>query len=112
MRMLDRCVPPATLLGLLILCVAVPHAQNPPGGPGAPNFTLDLDAIFQERPILAQFDASKNGRLDRAERQAAREWIAKQPPFGLAAVTRNAITDSLSTAWAVVPRVEDVEPPL
>src|SRR5688572_30852292 len=86
MRMLDRCVPPATLLGLLILCVAVPHAQNPPGGPGAPNFTLDLDAIFQERPILAQFDASKNGRLDRAERQAAREWIAKQPPFGLAAV--------------------------
>ena len=87
MRMLDRCVPAAaTLLGLLMLFAAVPHAQNPPGGPGAPNFTLDLDAIFQERPILTQFDASKNGRLDRAERQAAREWIAKQPPFGLAAV--------------------------
>jgi len=86
MRMLGRCIPAGTtLLGLLIVCVAVPHAQNPPG-PGAPNFTLDLDAIFQERPILAQFDVSKNGRLDRAERQAAREWIAKQPPFGLAAV--------------------------
>jgi hypothetical protein len=87
MRMLDRSVAAAaTLLGLLILVAAVPHAQSPAGGRGAPNFTLDLDAIFQERSILAQFDASKNGRLDRAERQAARDWIAKQPPFGLAAV--------------------------
>jgi len=87
MRLLDRCVPAAaTLLGLLVLFAAVPRAQNPPGGRGFPNFTLDLDAIFQERPILGQFDVSKNGRLDRAERQAAREWIAKQPPFGLAAV--------------------------
>ena len=58
--------------------------QLPPGG--IPDFTLDLDAIFRERQILAQFDASKNGRLERAERQAAREWIAKQPPTGLAAV--------------------------
>ena len=87
MRMLDRSVRAgAALLCLLMIGVAFPHAQNPPGGPGVPNFTLDLDAIFQERPLVSQFDASKNGRLERPERQAAREWIAKQPPFGLAAV--------------------------
>src|SRR5688572_32157797 len=87
MRMLDRCVPAAAaLMCLLVVFAAFPHAQNPPPGPGTPNFTPDLDAIFQERAILAQFDASKNGRLERAERQAAREWIGKQPPFGLAAV--------------------------
>jgi hypothetical protein len=87
MRLLDRYVSAgATLLGLLVVLAAVPSAQNPPGGAGGQNFTFDLDAIFQERQLLTQFDASKNGRLERAERQAAREWIAKQPPFGLAAV--------------------------
>ena len=87
MRLLDRYVPAtATLLGLLVVLTAVPGAQNPPEGPGGPNFTFDLDAIFQERQLLTRFDASKNGRLERAERQAAREWIARQPPFGLAAV--------------------------
>jgi spore coat protein CotH len=86
MRILDRCVPAATLLGLLVVFASAPLAQNPPAGPGIPNFTLDLDAIFQEREILAQFDASKNGRLERGERQAAREWMASQPPTGLAAV--------------------------
>jgi hypothetical protein len=87
MRMLDRCVPAAaTLLALFVAFVAAPYAQNAPPGPGIPNFTLDLDAIFEERQLLAQFDVSKNGRLERPERQAARDWIAKQPPFGLAAV--------------------------
>ena len=77
----------ASLLGLILVMAGAPHAQNqlpPPGG--FPPFTLDLDAMFRERPILAQFDASKNGRLDSAERKAAREWLAKQPPTGLAAV--------------------------
>jgi hypothetical protein len=87
MRMLDRCVAAAAAaLAFVAAFAAAPHAQNPPPAAGIPDFTLDLDAIFQERPLLAQFDASKNGRLERAERQAAREWIAKQPPFGLAAV--------------------------
>jgi hypothetical protein len=67
--------------------LATVQAQNPPPGqPGFPPFTLDLDAIFAERPILSQFDASKNGRLELSERRAAREWLAKQGPTGLAAV--------------------------
>ena len=65
-----------------------PTAQTPPQAPpgGFPPLMLDLDAMFRERQILAQFDASKNGRLENAERKAAREWLAKQPPTGLAAV--------------------------
>ena len=77
----------ATLLGLMVVMTGVPQAQNqvpPPGG--FPPLTLDLDAMFRERQILSQFDASKNGRLDNAERKAAREWLASQPPTGLAAV--------------------------
>jgi spore coat protein CotH len=77
----------ATLFGLMVVMTGVPQAQNqlpPPGG--FPPLTLDLDAMFKERQILAQFDASKNGRLENAERKAAREWLAKQPPTGLAAV--------------------------
>jgi hypothetical protein len=76
-----------TLLGLMAAMTGAPHAQNQlPPPAGFPPLTLDLDAMFRERQILAQFDASKNGRLERAERQAAREWLAKQPPTGLAAV--------------------------
>ena len=70
----------ASLLGLILVMAGAPHAQNqlpPPGG--FPPFTLDLDAMFRERPILAQFDASKNGRLDSAERKAAREWLESAP---------------------------------
>src|SRR5215208_3655859 len=78
----------AVLLGLMIAMTGVPQAQNqfPPPPAGFPPLTLDLDAMFRERQILAQFDASKNGRLENAERKAAREWLAKQPPTGLAAV--------------------------
>jgi hypothetical protein len=76
-----------TLLGLMVVMTGVPQAQNEPPPPGGfPPVMLDLDAMFRERQILAQFDASKNGRLDNAERKAAREWLAKQPPTGLAAV--------------------------
>jgi hypothetical protein len=77
----------ATLLGLIVVMTGVPQAQNPLPPPGGfPPLTLDLDAMFRERPILSQFDASKNGRLENAERKAAREWLARQPPTGLAAV--------------------------
>src|SRR5687768_6908920 len=76
----------ATIVGAVVFLAAV-HAQNPPPGPpGFPGIPFDLDAMFAERQILAQFDASKNGRLELPERRAAREWLAKQPPTGLAAV--------------------------
>ena len=70
----------------LLMFLAVAHGQVPPQAPAGFPVPFDLDAMFQERPILGQFDASKNGRLEAAERQAAREWLAKQPPTGLAAV--------------------------
>ena len=77
----------ATLVGLMVAMTGVPRAQNQfPPPAGFPPLTLDLDAMFRERQILGQFDASKNGRLENAERKAAREWLAKQPPTGLAAV--------------------------
>ena len=74
----------ATMLGLMLVLAAAPHAQNqaPPPFPGLPP---DIAAMMQERKILAQFDASKDGRLDKSERQAARKWLATQPPVGLAA---------------------------
>ena len=72
----------ASALGLVVF-LAVSHAQAPAGFPGLPP---DIAAMMQERKVLAQFDASKNGRLERAERQAARDWLAKQPPVGLAAL--------------------------
>ncbi len=88
MRNLDRLAHAtgAIALGMVVFLSAL-QAQAPPQGPPAfPGMPLDLDAMFAERKILTQFDASKNGRLERAERQAAREWLAKQPPTGLAAV--------------------------
>ena len=75
----------ATLLGLMSVLSGV-HAQNQPPAGGVPPLTLDLDAMFRERQILSQFDSSKNGRLENAERRTAREWLTKQPPTGLAAV--------------------------
>ena len=73
----------SAILALLAYLVTA-HAQIPP--PGFPALPADLAAMLEERQILAQFDASKNGRLDGSERQAAREWLAKQPPAGLAAL--------------------------
>jgi hypothetical protein len=35
---------------------------------------------MQRRELLPEFDQDKNGRLDTAERVAAREWLKKQPP--------------------------------
>ena len=75
----------AIVVGVVVFLAAA-HAQNPPPGPpGFPGMP-DLATMFQERPVLAQFDASKDGRLDCAERQSARVWLATQPPVGLSAV--------------------------
>jgi len=49
----------------------------PPGGP---------EAMAQDRPLLKQFDKDTNGRLDTAERAAARAWMATQPLTGIAAM--------------------------
>jgi hypothetical protein len=74
----------AALLGLAVF-VGAAHVQGqaPPAFPG---FPPDMAAMLQERKILAQFDASKDGWLNRTERLAARDWLAKQPPAGLAAI--------------------------
>jgi spore coat protein CotH len=47
--------------------------QAPPFGPGR-----GPGGPAEERKILAQFDKDKNGRLDAAERGAARDWLATQ----------------------------------
>ena len=39
----------------------------PPGG---------LEAMAADRPVVKQFDKDGNGRLELAERNAAREWMA------------------------------------
>jgi hypothetical protein len=46
-----------------------PRGFGPPGGP-----------MGGERKLVAQFDADKNGRLDKQERNAAREFLKKNPP--------------------------------
>src|SRR6186713_3539012 len=45
-----------------------------PGGPGGPGGT-------QDRPIVAQFDVDKDGRLNTAERKTALEFLS-QPGGG------------------------------
>lgn len=50
-----------------VIAVAALSAQVPNFGPGGPGFGPP-----QEQPVVAQFDADKNGRLDAAERKAAR----------------------------------------
>ena len=47
-----------------------PPPFGPGRGPGGPN--------AEARKIVGQFDQDKNGRLDAAERTAAREWLATQ----------------------------------
>ena len=37
-----------------------------------------------DRPLVRQFDKDGNGRLELAERTAARDWVATQPPTGMA----------------------------
>ncbi|MEQ1634537.1 MAG: CotH kinase family protein [Planctomycetota bacterium] len=52
-----------------------PGGFGGPGGPGGP-------ASAREQKIVERFDADKNGRLDRDERQAARQWLKEQPQRG------------------------------
>jgi len=60
----------------------VPRAgQGPPGPPGGPGFQ-GAPAMPRERAIVAQFDKDKDGRLNAAERKAAREFLASQPAGG------------------------------
>lgn len=49
-----------------------PGGMGGPGGPGGQ----------REQKLLERFDADKSGRLDDAERKAAREWIKSQPRRG------------------------------
>ena len=39
-----------------------------------------------DRPLVKQFDKDGNGRLELAERTAAREWMATQPLTGIPAM--------------------------
>src|SRR6188508_1605595 len=53
---------------LSLLASAATAQPGPPGGRGGGN---------QERAVVAQFDADKNGRLNIAERRAAQEFLAQ-----------------------------------
>jgi hypothetical protein len=56
------------------------------GGTRMPPIAMMMMGTVQpDRPVLAQFDRDRNGRLDRDERSTARTWLATQPattPFG------------------------------
>jgi spore coat protein CotH len=62
-----------------VLAMGHAAAQGPAGPPGS-------GGLGGDRPILKQFDADGNGRLNQAERATAREWMAAQPPTGIAAL--------------------------
>lgn len=60
---------------------------RPPGGPGGPRFDIRFPGgpggfMGQERKVVQQFDRDKDGRLNREERQAAREFLKKERPAG------------------------------
>jgi len=57
------------------------RGQGGPGGPGGFGGRGGF-GMQQERKILAQFDKDKNKRLDLAERNAARAWLATQGNSG------------------------------
>lgn len=87
MRTIHRTAAAAVLLTAVMVMIAMPRIQGQQPSPGAfPGLPPDLATMFQEREVLKQFDTSKDGRLDRAEREAARKWLATQPPSGLAGV--------------------------
>jgi spore coat protein CotH len=66
----------------VVLHSAPAHAQAPAAQEGRgmqpPPFGGGRFGGGEERQIVAQFDKDKNGRLDTAERAAAREWLATQ----------------------------------
>jgi hypothetical protein len=84
--MIDARVVWAGWAGALVVIAGIAaqpssSAQGPGAQPpGAPPFQLPGGG--PERQLVRQFDADKNGRLDLAERKAAREWLATQPVQG------------------------------
>ena len=65
----------------IIACVYVAattaiNAQPPTGGRGG------MPGMNEERKLVKQFDKNADGRLDQAERDAARAWMASQPQQG------------------------------
>src|SRR5690606_29900778 len=78
MRVLSPTLLPAVLL---VASAATALAQTPPpppggGGRGGPPM------MMTERKLLDRFDTNKDKKLDLAERNAAREWLATQPQTG------------------------------
>jgi len=66
-----------------------PQGAPPAGGPPGLPFPLPpggLEAMAADRPVVKQFDKDGNGRLELAERNAAREWMATQPLTGIPAM--------------------------
>jgi hypothetical protein len=74
------------------LLIALPLAAQPPvpgdsarRGFDMAAFARTMGTVQPDRPVLVQFDADRNGQLDRTERTSARAWLATQPsatPFG------------------------------
>jgi hypothetical protein len=71
-----------------ILLLGRTFAQGPAAPQGAPGAPGGANPLGGDRQIVKQFDADGNGRLNRAERAAASEWLAAQPPTGFAAIAR------------------------
>lgn len=78
----------ATMIGAVLLAASL--SAQPPGPGGPPGFGPPGGGfggpMMQERKLLKQFDKNGDGRLDKEERQAAREFIKKEgvgrPGFG------------------------------
>jgi len=71
-------------------------AQPPMGARGGMPGMPGMLGMQEDRQLVAQFDADKNGRLDAAERKAARAWMATQPlqgPGGMRPGGRGNIAD-------------------
>jgi len=69
------------------LALIVPIGAQAPANPaGQPPPFPGPEAMAQDRPLVKQFDKDANGRLDAAERDAARAWMATQPLTGMAAM--------------------------
>src|SRR5262245_23580673 len=66
-----------------------PPDRQPPGGPGGPGFGPPGGPGFggppgmgQERKIVKDFDKNGDGWLNKEERQAARDFLKKEPRGG------------------------------
>jgi spore coat protein CotH len=84
----------ACLVLFVLVLHGVPRAQGgaAPQGPAIPGLPPglppDIADAMAELPLVQRFDASGDGRLNQAERQAARAWLAGQPPRGLAGLVQ------------------------